>query len=95
MEKELKDTTLKESFLQQKDFSTGAKCGDRTERNKTDVELNMLTHLLESHAENLGGVAGPVGSLLAEMGIRLPKVDFPGKDQPESIIGSIEEGSKG
>jgi hypothetical protein len=40
-----------------------------------DEELNMLTHLLESHASQFGS-NGPVGNLLGSMGISLPSTDF-------------------
>jgi len=60
MENELLDSTLAASFV-------------RTEDGRdVDVEQNLLTHLLESHASQLGG-AGPASTLLSQMGISLPK----------------------
>lgn len=47
-----------------KAFSTG-------ESDEVDEELNMLTHLLESHASQ-AGMSGPVGNLLNSLGVAIP-----------------------
>lgn len=60
MENELLDSTLAASFVRTEDGR------------EVDVEQNLLTHLLESHASQLGG-AGPASTLLSQMGISLPK----------------------
>ena len=82
MDGELSGTTLQESFLHQDGESSKEKSalvnpkpdGVASEGTKeVDEELNLLTHLLESHASQLG-TAGPVGNLLNAMGIQMPTV---------------------
>ena len=81
MDGELSGTTLKESFLRHAKQGPGGKdissstVSDPPEKGDgaVDEELNMLTHLLESHASQLG--PGPVGNLLNAIGVSLPTVD--------------------
>ena len=68
MDAELSGTTMHETFERQGDKKETR--GD--EYYDVDVEKNLLTNLLESHAGQMGG-AGPASTLLSQMGVELPK----------------------
>ena len=60
MDLELSQSTLIESF-------------ERYDPNSYDVDIekNLLTNLLESHASQMG-VAGPASNLLSQLGLQMP-----------------------
>lgn len=64
--RELKSTSLKDSFVAGDDEDT-----------PVDIDLNLVSNLLSSHQEQ-GTEAGPVSNLAGLLGVSLPRYDLPG-----------------
>lgn len=80
MDGELSGTTMDESFIHQSQNGSGASIeGVLKEQygpaEEVDEPLNLLSHLLESHASQFG-TAGPVSNLLNALGVQLPAANF-------------------
>jgi hypothetical protein len=67
MKEELAETTILESFIKNEESSAN--------NAEVDEELNLLTHLLESHASQ-DGAAGPVSNLLNQLGVDISSLSL-------------------